>query len=74
MKKSKTESKAKILYLSTKRKKKETDSPSEVARSLFSETWRSYLDEVNMVAVKMKKEKEAKSDNSKSPVRLSLID
>ncbi len=74
MKKSKIESNAKIFNLSTKRKKKEHDSPSEVARSLFSETWRSYLDEVNMVAVKKKKEKETKIDNSKSPVRLFLID
>ena len=74
MKKSKTESKAKILQLAQKKSVEEIKHSSEVARSLFSETWRSYLDEVNMVSVKMKKSTEDKIDSSKRPVRLSIID
>lgn len=57
--------------------------PSEVARDLFAETWRSYLDEVNMAAVKLNKEgkikatqkgKEVNLDSSKGPVRLSITE
>lgn len=57
--------------------------PSEVARSLFSNTWRSYMDEVRMAAVKLNKDgmikitqkgKEVNLDNAKGPVRLSLFD
>ncbi|MBO6522405.1 MAG: DUF3253 domain-containing protein [Balneolaceae bacterium] len=74
MKKSKTESKPNILQLAQKRSVKEITRSSEVARSLFSETWRVYLDEVNMVSVKMKKSKDSKIDSSNGPVRLSLVD
>ncbi len=74
MKKSKTESKSNILQLAQKRSVKEIKRSSEVARSLFSETWRVYLDEVNMVSVKMKKSKDSKIDSSNGPVRLSLVD
>jgi hypothetical protein len=58
-------------------------SSSEVARSLFSETWRSYMDEVSMAAVKLNKKsidkiKPTKESNSakkyKGPIRLSLVD
>lgn len=58
-------------------------SPSEVARSLFSNTWRSYLDEVHMAAVKLnrrgmkkitRKGKENDLEKSKGPVQLSLND
>ena len=76
MKKSKKESKKKsnILYLATAKKNRNDQSSSDVARSLFSETWRSYLDEVNMVAVNMNKEKENKIDKTKGPMRISLLD
>lgn len=74
MKKSKIESKSNILQLAQKRSVKEIKRSSEMARTLFSETWRVYLDEVNMVSVKMKKAKDPKIDNSSGPVRLSLVD
>ncbi len=74
MKKSKTESKSNILYLAQKRSVKEIKRSSDMARSLFSETWRVYLDEVNMVSVKMKKSKDHKIENSTKKVRLSLVD
>lgn len=74
MKKSKIEGKARILYLKSRGKTADAVRSSEVARTLFSETWRSYLDEVNMVSINMKKEKETKIDNSKKPLRLSLLD
>lgn len=74
MKKSKIERKARILYLKSKVKTTDKARSSEVARNLFSETWRSYLDEVHMVSIKMKKGKKTKVDNSKSPIRLSLLD
>lgn len=76
MKKSKPEPKTKILHLTQKKAVKKSKEASEVARSLFSETWRVYMDGVNMVSVKMtKKEKgETNIDRSKQPVRLSIVD
>lgn len=74
MNKSKIESKSNILQLAQKRSVKEIKRSSEMTRTLFSETWRVYLDEVNMVSVKMKKAKDPKIDNSRGPVRLSLVD
>ena len=74
MKKSKIERKANILELAQKKSVEEIKRSSEMARSLFSETWRVYLDEVNMVSVKMKKSAKEKIDSSKKPVRLSLVD
>ncbi len=74
MKKSKIERKANILQLAQKKSVKEIKRSSEMARSLFSETWRVYLDEVSMVSVKMKKTKNENIDTSKSKIRLSLVD
>ncbi len=76
MKKSKPEPNTNILYLTQKKAVKKSKEASEVARSLFSETWRVYMDGVNMVSVKMsqKEESETNIDCSKQPVRLSLVD
>ncbi|RNC84546.1 MAG: DUF3253 domain-containing protein [Balneola sp.] len=75
MKKSKPEPNANILHITQKQAVKKSKEASEVARSLFSETWRVYMDGVNMVSVKMTKSKgETKIDRSKKPVRLSLVD
>lgn len=74
MKKSKTVHKANILELAQKKSVEEIMRSSEVTRSLFSETWRVYLDEVSMVSVKMKTSAKEKIDSSKKPVRLSLVD
>ena len=79
MKKSQPETRAKILYLISESRVDNASQPSEVARSLFSETWRSYMDEVNMVSLKMDKDgtmkvasskKEVQMDDSKGPLRL----
>lgn len=50
MKKSKPESKARILRLSATQRS--DVSTSEVTRDLFSATWHNYLDQVEMSAVK----------------------
>jgi len=81
MKKSKPESKARIHTLTTRNATKEVADASEMTRRLFTDTWRSYLDQVQMAAVKlnrtakgaMKPEKEQeKRDRSKGTVRLYL--
>ncbi|MEQ9309601.1 MAG: hypothetical protein RLN90_09110 [Balneolaceae bacterium] len=74
MKKSKIERKARILYLKSRAKTSDVVRSSEVTRALFSETWRSYLDEVNMVSINRKNRKETKVDNSKKTIYLSLVD
>lgn len=81
MKKSKPESKARIHTLRTSKATDEVTDASEMTRRLFTDTWRSYLDQVQMAAVKlnrtakdaMKVEKEQEQlDRSKGPVRLYL--
>jgi len=74
MKKSKTESRAKILYLKSKQKATKTVHASEMARTLFAERWRNYIDQVYMVAIQMKKDKRDKMENSKKPLSQFLID
>ena len=76
MKKSKPEPKTNILHLTQKKTAKKSKEASEVARSLFSETWRVHMDGVHMVSVKMnqKEEDETNIDRSKQLVRLSLVD
>lgn len=70
----KKKKKAKIYKLASVKVKGDKPSSSEIARNLFSETWRTYLDEVHMVAVGIGKKKKVKRNNSKKAVRLSLLD
>ena len=72
MKKLKTESRAKILYLKSKQKATRTVHASEIARMLFAERWRNYIDQVYMVAIQMKNGERNRIEKSKKPLSHSL--
>ncbi|MEO1021020.1 MAG: DUF3253 domain-containing protein [Bacteroidota bacterium] len=81
MKPSKPEIEAKILQLTEKRGVEQSISSSEIARELFSDTWRNYMDEVHMSAVSLQKKglisiagegKEMDMSEGKGPIRLSI--
>lgn len=80
MEKKKSKLRARILKLNPERKTAKTESASEVARSLFSETWRNYLDDVKLVAVTLNKkgvrkikEKRKTSGQKKSRGKIKLV-
>lgn len=80
MEKKKSNFKARILKLNPERKADKAESASEVARSLFSETWRNYLDDVKIVAVTLNKksvrkikEKRKTSGQKKSRGKIKLV-
>ncbi len=72
MKKLKIESRAKILYLKSKQKATRTVHASEIARMLFAERWRNYIDQVYMVAIQMKNGERNRIEKSKKPLSHSL--
>ena len=51
----KEEKKARILTLNTRLVSDNEQTISEVTRNLFSDAWRSYLDQTSMAAVKVKR-------------------
>ncbi len=51
----KEEKKARILTLNNHLVSDNEKSISEVTRNLFSDAWRSYLDQTSMVAIKVKR-------------------
>ena len=82
MNKSDQEKGAKILPLVVKREIEEYG-PSEIARNLFAETWRIYLDEPPMKSISVKnasgadfksKQEDFKIDQSELPLRLYFKD
>lgn len=80
MDKKKSKFRARILKLNPERKTAKAVNASEVARSLFSETWRNYLDDVKLVAVTLNKksarkikEKRKKSGSKKDRSNVRLV-
>ena len=51
----KEEKKARILTLNTRLVSDNEQTISEVTRNLFSDAWRSYLDQTSMAAIKVKR-------------------
>lgn len=81
MKKSKPEINARIHQLTNSPDTESELSTSEVTRSLFSDTWHNYLDQVQMAAVKINRSAikamgsdpdKDKLDKSRGSVRLFL--
>lgn len=76
MKKSKQETNARIIPFKKSHATHEADDVSEVTRSLFSDTWRTYLDQVSMAAIKLDPSPE--STEHKQPeittTKLTLVD
>lgn len=65
------EKKARILPFKKNEPFEADQNVSEVTRDLFSETWRSYLDQISMAAVKLDPEMELQEEKSK-PKRVKL--
>ena len=75
MKKSKREKKARILPIKSKSKTEKIQNVSEVTRSLFSDAWRSYLDQVSMAAVKLDQDvrRESELNTKKKQIKLTIV-
>ncbi len=75
MKKSKREKAARILSLKKKKIAGNKEKMSEITRSLFTETWRTYMDQVSMAAMKLDHDLHSQSkDKAESkPVKLSIV-
>lgn len=82
MKKSKQESKSRILNFTKQRRSEKSVPSSEVTRDLFSDIWRDHLDNVKAITGKIQNKKLIKTsqkradiriDEAKGPIRLSIF-
>ena len=68
----KEEKKARILTLNNHSVNDNKQTISEVTRNLFSDAWRSYLDQTSMEAVKVKKVTLSNTEKSVTVVKSNL--
>lgn len=68
----KEEKKARILTLNNHLVSDNEQTISEVTRNLFSDAWRSYLDQTSMAAIKVKRVTLSNKDENVSVVKSNL--
>lgn len=68
----KEEKKARILTLNNHLVSDNEQTISEVTRNLFSDAWRSYLDQTSMAAIKVKRVTLSNTDENVSVVKSNL--